>query len=258
MTSAAAFKRPLSQMPSDPSRIQLVYELEASLGNHEHEDTLEKWQVVAHLGEGFGLDDLPPCDQCAARWNRLEEDGGFVDEDEECLHRLRVGVLDLVKIRWGGSQNPYWAMEEESQNLAEIAEVIFNEEHTGFTEEFEEIADWGGSDVLVLDKAEVVEAWRGFGLGPMIAADAFRRLAPGCCAVMVHPAPIDATGMSKEEWARGRDRLREMWATLGFVPYGDTPYMIFATSWADPETRQYALRAASRELSANWRSARQG
>ncbi|MFE3560197.1 hypothetical protein ACFXKW_35875 [Streptomyces sp. NPDC059193] len=91
----------------------------------------------------------------------------------------------------------------------------------------------------------------------MIAADAFRRLAPGCSAVMVHPAPIDANGMTKEQRDRACDRLRETWATLGFVPYVGTPYMIFATCWADPEKKQYALRKASREMSTQWRAARQ-
>ncbi|PCG87107.1 hypothetical protein CIB93_04470 [Streptomyces sp. WZ.A104] len=259
MTSAPpALKRPLSDMPCDPGYIQLSYELEASLDNSDREDTLEKWRVTAHLGEdGFRLEAIPPCDQCTARWNRTEDEGGFVDEDEDCPHRLHVGVLELVKVRWGGSQNPFWAMEEESQNLYEIAETVFNDEHDGYTEEFEELTEAWGEDLLVLDKAELDEGWRGFGLGPMIAADALRRLAPGCRAVMVHPAPIDATGMSKDEWARARDRLRELWATVGFVPYGETPYMIFATCWADPENKQYALRKASRELSTQWRAARQ-
>ncbi|MGW0338086.1 hypothetical protein ACWD0J_40980 [Streptomyces sp. NPDC003011] len=214
--------------------------------------------MTAHLGEdGSGVEVIPPCDRCTARWDRTEAEGGFVDEDKECPHRLlHVGVLELVKVRWGGSQNPFWAMEEESQNLYEIAETVFNDERDGYTEEFEELTEVWGEDLLVLDKVELVEGWRGFGLGPMIAADALRRLAPGCRAVMVHPAPIDATGMSKDEWARARDRLRELWATLGFVPYGDTLYMIFATCWADPENKQHALRKASRELSSQWRAAR--
>ncbi|MFE3559486.1 hypothetical protein ACFXKW_32220 [Streptomyces sp. NPDC059193] len=165
MTAAPAFKRPLGQMPCDPGYIRLSYELEASLDNGNYEDTLEKWQVVAHLGEDrFGLEHIPPCDECIARWNRIEERDGYVHEDDECLHRLQVGTLELVKVRWGGSQNPFWAMEEESQGLYEIAEAIFNDDRTSFTEEFEEIAEWGGDDVLVLDKAEIGEAWRGFGL----------------------------------------------------------------------------------------------
>ncbi|MFD8609706.1 hypothetical protein ACFV09_12575 [Streptomyces sp. NPDC059631] len=254
MTSATAPRRPLSEMPCDPGRIQLTYELEASLDNSDREDTLEKWRVIAHLGEDFGLESIPPCDRCVERWNRTEETGGYVSEDDDCVHRLRVGVLELVKVRWGGSQNPFWAMEEESQNLYEIAETVYNDEHNGFTEEFEQIAEFGGEDLLVLDKAELEPAWRGFNLAPMIAADSFRRLAGGCGAVMVHPSPIDATGMSKDEWARASDRLRETWAQLGFVPYGDTPYMIFATCWADPEEKQYALRQQSQELSKQWRA----
>jgi hypothetical protein len=193
----------------DPGYIQLSYGLEASLDNSDREDTLEKWRVTAHLGEeGSGVEVIPPCDRCTARWDRPAAEGGFVDEDEECPHRLHVGVLELVKVRWGGSQNPFWAMEEESQNLYEIAETVFNDERDGYTEEFEELTEVWGEDLLVLDKAELVEGWRGFGLGPMIAADALRRLAPGCRAVMVHPAPIDATGMSGRGGS-GRIRRRQ-------------------------------------------------
>jgi hypothetical protein len=206
--------------------------------------------------DGPGLEHIPPCRQCIARWNRIEEQGGYVEENEKCVHRLRVGVFGLVRVRCDGSQSPFWALEEASQSLYEIAQTIFNADGNGFTEEFQEIAEWGGDDVLVLDKAEIVEAWRGFGLGPMVAAEAIHRLAPGCGAVLVHPAPTDTRDMTEEQREYACGRLRETWATLGFVPYGDTPYMIFATCWAEPEAKQYALRRASRELSATWKLAR--
>ncbi|MFD4247556.1 hypothetical protein ACFWP3_39125 [Streptomyces sp. NPDC058525] len=257
MTSPAAGKRDIAELPHDPDSIQLSYALDASLGNHEYEDTLEKWNVTAHLGEDFGMDDIPPCDACAAKWQAAYEADGYVDEEEQCPHRLMVGEFELVKVRWGGSQNPYWAMEEESQSLYEIAETIFTEEHTDYTEEFQEQIDFGlTGDLLVLYKAELANAWRGFGLGSMIAADALRRLSPGCGAVMVHPTPIDSSGMTKEQWTRARDRLRETWGRLGFVPYASTPYMIYSTEWAVPGNRQAAVRKELRELSNAWSSAR--
>jgi hypothetical protein len=76
------------------------------------------------------MDDIPPCAACAAKWQAAYEADGYLDEEEHCPHRLVVGEFELVKVRWGGSQNPYWAMEEESQSLSEIAETIFTKEHT--------------------------------------------------------------------------------------------------------------------------------
>ncbi|MFJ2217838.1 hypothetical protein ACIQVO_36525 [Streptomyces sp. NPDC101062] len=43
-----------------------------------------------------------------------------------------------------------------------------------------------------------------------------QRLSPGCGAVMVHPTPIDASGMSKDQWIRAREGLRDTWARIGF------------------------------------------
>ncbi|MGA5819931.1 hypothetical protein ACPC54_18965 [Kitasatospora sp. NPDC094028] len=258
MTFLATTNRLITDLPQDPDDIRLTYNLEASLGNHEYEDTIEKWTITADLGEDpFGLDHIPPCDACLARWRKIEETDGYVDEDEDCPHRLHVGELVFYKIRWGGSQNPYWAMEEESQNLYEMAEVVFSEEHNDFSEEFNELTEMGigGSDLLVLYKAELAGPWRGFDLGPIMAADAIRRLAGGCGAVMVHPAPIDSSGMTGEQSKHARTRLRETWAKVGFVPYGDTPYMIFATCWADPETKQADLRKELKELSQQWQAA---
>ncbi|GGX54429.1 hypothetical protein [Streptomyces noursei] len=51
----------------------------------------------------------------------------------------------------------------------------------------------------------------------MTAADTLRRLSPGGGAVIVHPTPIDSSGMTKEQWTRARYRLRETWARLGLV-----------------------------------------
>lgn len=213
--------------------------------------------MTAHLGEDVGMDEIPPCDACTGEWQAAYDADGYVDEDERCPHRLVVGEFELVKVRWSGSQNPYWAMREESQSLSGIAEAIFNEEPTDYTEEFrEQVGDEDIDDLLVLYKAELADAWRGFGLGPMIVADALRRLSPGCGAVMVHPTPIDASGMTKDQWIRARQGLRETWARIGFVPYAKTPYMIYATKWADPQIQQVAVREELEDLSAEWRAAR--
>ncbi len=62
--------------------------------------------------------------------------------------------------------------------------------------------------------------------------------------------------MTREAWDHARVRLRETWAQLGFVPYADTPYMVFSTSWADLEQMGYALRQGLAELSKQWSASR--
>ncbi|MFE4976450.1 hypothetical protein ACFRAR_30655 [Kitasatospora sp. NPDC056651] len=60
--------------------------------------------------------------------------------------------------------NPFWAMEEETQDLYEIAEAIFNGQKNDYSEEFTDLVEMhvGGSDLLVLDRAELTDPWRGF------------------------------------------------------------------------------------------------
>lgn len=44
---------------------------------------------------------------------------------------------------------------------------------------------------MILDRVFLQNPWRGFGLGPALAAEAIRRLADGCCAVAAYPAPSE-------------------------------------------------------------------
>ena len=120
----------------------------------------------------------------------------------------------------------------------------------------EDIIEPDDDAVLVLKSVELADAWRGFGLGPLIAAHALRRLSPGCGVVLVHPSPIDASGMTSQGLGRARQRLRETWATLGFVSFGDSPYMFYATCWEDPVRQQRALHEGLNQLSAQWHKTR--
>ncbi|MET8624654.1 hypothetical protein ABZW30_13010 [Kitasatospora sp. NPDC004669] len=258
MTSTAAARRPITELPHDPSYVQVNYGLETSLGGDPHESTIERWSVSAGVGEDFDLDHIPACAACLDRWARVEKTSGFVDEEDDCPHRLHVGEFVFYKVRWDGGMNPFWAMEEETQELYEIAEAVFNDERNDFNEEFNEIVEMhlGGSDLLVLDRAQLAPLWRGFNLGPILAAEAIRRLAGGCGAVLVHPAPAEAEDLTSDQWKHARERLRDTWAKVGFVPYSDTPYMVLSTCWADPEQRHAELQKELKLLSAQWQAAR--
>lgn len=97
MTATATGKRDIAELPHNPDHIQLEYRLEASLGNHEHEDTLEKWSLTAHLGEDFGMDHIPPCDACLARWHAAEEADSLVRYGAEALAEV-AGRLEVYVV----------------------------------------------------------------------------------------------------------------------------------------------------------------
>ncbi|MFJ4959998.1 hypothetical protein ACIQCR_32380 [Streptomyces sp. NPDC093249] len=58
---------------------------------------------------------------------------------------------------------------------------------TGYSAAFEKAVAHPVGDLVILDRVSLDKAWRGFWLGPALAAEAIRRLSGGCCAVAVFP-----------------------------------------------------------------------
>ena len=46
-----------------------------------------------------------------------------------------------------------------------------------------------GTQNLVLHHVQLTPLWRGFGLGPLLAGSAIKRLSSGARVAVVHPAP---------------------------------------------------------------------
>ncbi|MFD9688436.1 hypothetical protein ACFXPX_32760 [Kitasatospora sp. NPDC059146] len=258
MTTTAAARRPITELPASPSAIGLTYQLETPLRSHAHDRTIERWTVSARIGEHFGLEPTPACAACVDRRAGVQQASAATADDDGCPHRLLVGEFVFYRIRWGAGMNPFWAMEEETQGLYEIAEAIFNEERNDYSKEFTDLADMviGGSDLLVLDHAELTGPWRGFGLGPILAAEAIDRLNGGCGAVLLHPAPITTDDLTFDQFKHASKRLEETWAKVGFVPFLTSPYLVFGTCWGIPEQRLAALRKELDALCAQWQAAR--
>ncbi|MFE4976449.1 hypothetical protein ACFRAR_30650 [Kitasatospora sp. NPDC056651] len=104
MTTTAAARRPITELPASPSSIGLTYGLETPLRSHAHDRTIERWTVSARLGEHLDLEHIPVCTACLDRQARVQLAGA--DEDDGCPHRLRVGEFVFYKVRWGGGHEP--------------------------------------------------------------------------------------------------------------------------------------------------------
>lgn len=112
-----------SSPPGDPAELRLRISYTDVLSGTPHADTLERWEVaVLHAGP----------------------DGGEV----------AIGSMDFYRAHLDRGVNAVHAMEDESEDLAEIAAAILNAETGYFTDEVSEMLDYTGSALLVMDRGD--------------------------------------------------------------------------------------------------------
>ncbi|MFI8880241.1 hypothetical protein [Streptomyces sp. NPDC055243] len=142
-------KRP--QLPGDPSDLYLRISFDDPLWDTPQADTLERWSVgVLHRrrvhdgGQGpaatssCGTADCPSC----------------------TVEEAAVGSMTFYRVHLDGARNAYWAMEEESEELHETAQVLLDPETGSFTDEVSERLEYIGSALLVMDRVTLDPPWR--------------------------------------------------------------------------------------------------
>ena len=83
----------------------------------------------------------------------------------------------------------------------------------------------GEMSVLVLERLWIEPAYRGNGLGPIVAACAILRLGRGCRLAACYPAPFE-TSHASEDRDRSVEALGRIWAKVGFTPWNDGVWML--------------------------------
>jgi hypothetical protein len=79
--------------------------------------------------------------------------------------------------------------------------------------------------VLILERLWIEPAYRGYGLGPIVAACAILRLGRGCRLAACYPAPFE-TSQASEDRDRSIEALGRIWAKVGFTPWNDGVWML--------------------------------
>jgi hypothetical protein len=83
----------------------------------------------------------------------------------------------------------------------------------------------GEMSVLVLERLWLEPAYRGNGLGPIVAASAILRLGRGCRLAACYPAPFE-TSQASDDRDRSVEALGRIWAKVGFTPWNDGVWML--------------------------------
>lgn len=68
--------------------------------------------------------------------------------------------------------------------------------------------------------------WRGFGLGPVLAGAAIRRLAQDCVAVACEPGSADGRDLTEAGHRKAAAKLARTWSRIGFEPFDDGVHIL--------------------------------
>ncbi|MFD4559763.1 hypothetical protein ACFWP5_36530 [Streptomyces sp. NPDC058469] len=236
-----------SSLPGDPGELHLRICYDDELLDTPQADTLERWDVAilhrrrTHRG-GTGPAAAGACNgaDCASR----AEDNGT------------VGSMTFYRVHLDRGRNAFWAMEEESEELYETAQVLLDPATGSFTDEVSERLEYVGSALLVMDRVTLDPPWRGHGLAAVLASEAINRLMAGCRAIACSPGVTDISSQrltDRSEWDRVNAKIAQGWQSLGFRPYRDNIYLLSPAS-QDLEEQRFALRRHLAELGASWRA----
>lgn len=187
-------KRP--QLPGDPSDLHLRISYDDELWDTPQADTLERWSVaVLHRRRVHNGDRGPAgTSSCVT-----------ADCPSCTVEDATVGSMTFYRVHLDGARNAYWAMEEESEELYETAQVLLDPETGFFTGEVSELLEYVGSALLVMDRVTLDPAWRGHGLAAVLSCEVIHRLMAGCRAIACSPGIADLSSQrltGQAEWDR--------------------------------------------------------
>jgi hypothetical protein len=157
-----------------------------------------------------------------------------ISDDSGTRLKSHVGDLSIVAVDIYDAHDPFGLLDGEDADLGLIAEAIFDPATGGLNTELDQRLEPLGSRVLILSSARLTPAWRGFGLGALLAGTAIRKLSGGARAAVCYPAPLDDATPDQDaddpqDPATRRAAvatLSEVWGRLGFEHFRDGVYVL--------------------------------
>ncbi|WP_432190423.1 hypothetical protein [Streptomyces sp. Tue6028] len=203
----------VAQLPADPSLISLSYHHEHPLQALEFDDTLEVWTVSARIDADVLAEEL----------------AAYSDMDQESLDAVQdvaVGRMSFVRVRMFGPDHPFEAMDSYTGDVARIGEVVLDVATGEWEPAFEAVLGHPVGDLLFMGRVILEPAWRGFGLGPVLAGMAIRRLSQDCVVVACEPGSADGRELTEDEQREATAKLGRVWEQIGFGPLRDGVHIL--------------------------------
>lgn len=190
---------PSHPFPADPSKINLTY-IQRRHILRKDDDEVECWEVSADVHED--------------------------DQDGEPHVISHVG--DFLIYVFDPYEAPGWKLIIDGlvDGGEQIVKAIGEPGRSApLREEVEDMLDPFGSAYLVLASARLMPEWRGRGLGAFLAGAAIQTLGRGCRGAFLVPGslPSEPTPADRD---LATQKLRQVWASLGFVPLTEDVYVL--------------------------------
>lgn len=136
---------------------------------------------------------------------------------EEDLGRAQFVVVDTLGIHQR-DKHPFDAFDTEGGDLYTFGATLYGK-GSAYADDLEE------GPLLVFQRAWVDPRYRGFGLGPVLAAVGLHELLRGCAVAVCAPAPTesDLTGAARD---KATAAIARTWGSLGFQPFRDGVWVL--------------------------------
>lgn len=203
----------IARLAADPSLISPTYHHEHPLKTFEFEDTLEVWTVTARIDADVLAEDM----------------AAYSDVDQEALDAVEdmdVGRMSFARVRMFCPDHPFEAMDSYTGDVARIGEMVLDVAAGEWDPVFEEALAHPVGDLLIMDRVILEPAWRGYGLGPVLAGVAIRRLSQDCTAVACEPGSADGRELTETQHREAAVKLAGVWERIGFTALRDGVHIL--------------------------------
>lgn len=240
-------RRPASELPGDPAQLRLVYSHGHPAVPYEDEDTLEHWRVSIRAYH----DEEEECaDGCTDACQQLIDNGSEAGS----------GWLRLWRLRDNTGADRWMVADAQSGDLESIAATVLDDGE--YSDAFQEIIDCPVGDLLILDRVFLARPWRGFGLGPVFAAEAIRRLSGGCCAVAAEPGmaewPENRDEVNDADRATAKAKIAALWESIGFHAFHGGVQLLDTSLQESIDLHRARRKDLEEDLSAAYRAHLEG
>ncbi len=226
--------------------------IEVTEGNDIHDFDMCDFRLKFSYSTGFTDED--PSDFVTRIVGRLK----FYNDDSEG-YGIPAGRLIAHRIEITRAMNQgrtIWDIFDSiDAELSDYWEALFEEDK--IRPEIENLLEpsFNGSDLLIIDRVEVLSEFRGHNLGLMMTQRAIECLSSGCQYVAIRPFPLQFSPRADKEKLKRTgygtfvrtesaaiEKLRRYWATIGFVRIGESNVFLLNPSKNFPNSVESMIK----------------
>jgi len=172
-------------------------------------------------------------------------------DDRSLVGKFRLYYVDIERAINNGM--PIFDVFDSYAQTVDYYDALFGANSSEFSDSLMNILkhDVFDSNVLILDRLEILPKYRGRGLGLSVMQHLIERFAGGTAVIATKPFPLqlepDPSSEDGKKWRadlglstlskneqKATEKLRDYYSRLGFVSMRGTPFMVRASAWVMP------------------------